>query len=70
MLPGSTPVGEHYSRTLDDVRKCAGKLTGVHGLPAVLHLLNRNNATRICEVPEKHLADFEDRCKWMMSTPD
>jgi hypothetical protein len=63
-------MDEHNNRTLDDVRKCAGKLTRVHGLAAVLHLLKRYNATRICEVPEKHYANFVGRCEWQLSKTD
>jgi len=65
--PGGFIVGEQYSRTLDDVRKCASKLTGVQGLEAVLHLLNSYDATRICEVPEEQFTDFVDRCELLMS---
>ena len=64
---GGLVVGEHYSRTLDDVRKCASKLTGVQGLEAVLHLLNSYDATRICEVPEEQFSDFVDRCELLIS---
>ena len=63
-------MAEQQTRTFEDVRKCAGKLTGVRGLPAVWHLLEDYNATRICEVPEKQYADFVDRCEWLISNTD
>ena len=53
-------------RTLDDLHKCAGKLS----LTAVLHLLNSYKATRITEVPETAYADFIDHCEIMVSTAD
>ena len=69
-MSGNIAVDEQCTRTLDDVCKCAGELTGVQGLAAVLNLLKSYNATRICEVPEKQYADFVDRCAWLMSNTD
>ena len=63
-------MDEQFTRTLDDVRKCAGELTGVRGLGAVLHLLKSYNATRINEVPEQHFADFVYQCEYLKSNPD
>jgi hypothetical protein len=59
-------VGQDKRKTLDDVRRCAGKLP----LPAVLHLLNGYKATRISEVPESAYVDFIDRCEVMVSTTE
>jgi hypothetical protein len=59
-------VDQDKRRTLDDVRRCAGKLP----LPAVLYLLNGYKATRISEVPETAYVDFVDRCELMVSTAE
>jgi hypothetical protein len=53
-------------RTLDDVRKCAGKLP----LPAVLHLVKSYKSTRISEIPESAYVDFIDHCELMVSTAE
>jgi hypothetical protein len=63
-------MDRQHPKNLDDVRTCASKLTGVRGLPAVLHLLQRYNATRICEVPEKDYSEFVDHCELMISNSD
>ena len=51
-------------RTLDDVRRCAGKLP----LPAVFHLVNSYQATRLTEIPETAYIDFIDHCELMVMT--
>jgi hypothetical protein len=53
-------------RTLDDLRRCAGKLP----LPAVLHLVKSYKATRLTEVPEAAYVDFIDHCELMVSTAE
>ena len=50
-------------RTIDDVRRCAGKLP----LPAVLHLVKSYNATRLSDIPETAYIDFIDHCELMTS---
>lgn len=50
-------------RTIDDVRRCAGKLP----LPAVLHLVKSYNATRLSDIPEAAFLDFVDHCELMVS---
>ena len=57
-------MDQYKRRTLDDVRRCAGKLP----LPAVLHLVKSYKATRITEVPETAFVDFIDHCELMVST--
>jgi hypothetical protein len=63
-------MDKSHTRSLDDVRACAGKLTGVQGLGAVLQLLEQYSATRICEVPETHYSDFVERCELLVSSKD
>jgi hypothetical protein len=53
-------------RTLDDVRRCAGKLP----LPAVLHLVKSYKATRLTEIPRAAYIDFVDQCELMVSTTE
>ena len=69
-LTGNIAVDDQHARTLDDVRRLAGKSTGVRGLAVVWHLLENDNATQIGEVSEKQYAVFIDRCKWLMSNTD
>jgi hypothetical protein len=59
-------VGQGKPKTLDDVRRCAGKLP----LPAVLHLVKSYKATRLSEVPETAYVDFIDHCELMVSTAE
>lgn len=67
---GDWSVDIQHPTSLDDVRKCAGKLTGIRGLPAVLLLLQRYNATRISEVPEREYSDFVDHCEFMITNSE
>ena len=53
-------------KTLDDVRRCAGKLP----LSAVWYLVKSYKATRIIEVPEAAYVDFIDHCELMVSTAE
>ncbi len=68
--PENRAVNECNTRTLNDVRKCVSDLTALRGLAAVVHLIKGYSATRICEVPEQHYADFVDQCEWLMGKSD
>ena len=57
-------MDQYKRRTLDDVRRCAGKLP----LPAVLHLVKSYKATRLTEIPEAAYIDFLDHCELMVLT--
>ena len=63
ILGGRCIVDQEIPKTLDDVRRCAGKLP----LPAVLHLVRSYQATRLTEVPEAAYVDFIDHCELMVS---
>ena len=63
-------MNKSYSRSEVDIRACIGKLTSARGLPTVLQLLERYNATRICEVPTSHHSEFIDQCEFLLTATE